>query len=821
MTSVHPVVPYDPGLIEDISARMDLRAPNAEAVAAVARAFDAAGGTPFEAVCDLATAVGKTYLSGALIDYLAASGIRNFVLVTPGRTILDKTVNNFTPGHPKSVVGGMDAAPQVITIDNFNSASVAAALADDNTVKLFVFTIQSLLRPDKTTRKAHKYQEWLGEDLYGYLRDQDDLVVLADESHVYSDRAAAFSAAMRDLDAMAVIGLTATPAPTDRDKVIYHYPLARAIAEQYVKTPVLVGRKDDRSDTDTRLRDGLLLLEAKQKTVNEYAAATGTRAVNAVMFVVTDTIDAANSVADVLRKPGLFGDDYDNAVLVIHSDAPEDALARLATVEDPDSPVRVIVSVSMLKEGWDVANIFVICSFRPSISDALTEQTLGRGLRLPWGAYTDVELLDTVEILSHEKYEKLLANAGVLLEGLVPDRTAAGGGVPADKAVPAGGAPTPKGEVQTQPEQVVSVTTATSDEEVQVTATVTTGGGTPGVTTPTVVIASIDERAKDANQAAATTGPVPPRPDVEVKLPKVTKTVTARNFSLSAVADDPFTELGHRLASGGGTTLDRKRLDVIADPDAPTGYRLVPVDAATSIEASTAELPFGGVRDALRHAILAFDFVPTDKASINAARRLADAVVAGAGGETALASYTNAAIYACHQILKKAWRSSPPVVTTDIEVVNFDLVRVNSRPVEHNRFGPFSRKVAYDGWSSSLYPLNWFDSTPERTFANLVDADKDVEVWSRILRGEMTVESDRGRYTPDFYLRNGVHYLVEVKADKDVDTDVVQAKKAAAEDWARYVTDHGVLGTWRYLLVPEGVLRTAKTFSAVVTQSGG
>jgi hypothetical protein len=141
------------------------------------------------------------------------------------------------------------------------------------------------------------------------------------------------------------------------------------------------------------------------------------------MFVVADTIDNANRVAEVLRKPGLYEHDYEQRVLVVHSDAPDDALARLEAVEEPDSPVRVIVSVSMLEEGWDVKNIFVICSLRPSISDVLTEQTLGRGLRLPWGSYRDVELLDTVEVLSHERYEVLLARAGVLLEGLVADRS--------------------------------------------------------------------------------------------------------------------------------------------------------------------------------------------------------------------------------------------------------------------------------------------------------------------------------------------------------------------------------------------------------------
>ena len=821
MSLVHPVVPFDGALIEDIAARMDLRVPNREAVEAVAHAFDDAGGEPIEVICDVATAVGKTYLAGALIEYLAASGIRHFLIVTPGRTIRSKTVNNFTDGHAKSVLGGMDVRPVVITADNFNSGAVSAALADDTVVKLFVFTIGGLIKPDKMTRRTRKYQEWLGEDLYAYLRKQDDLVVLADEQHVYSDQAVAFSAALRDLDSMAMVGLTATPTAADRPKVIYRYELARAIADKLVKTPVLVGRKDDRIDVDTRLRDGLLLLEAKQKAADQYAATMNKPAINAVMFVVADTIDNANAVADVLRKPGLFGDDYAERVLVVHSDATDDALERLSTVEDPDSPVRVIVSVSMLREGWDVKNIYVICSFRPSISDALTEQTLGRGLRLPWGEYTEIELLDTVEVLSHERYAQLLARAGVLLEGLVPERTV----VVTPDPVPDPDEPTP--EDATEASEVAVTTTEVSEDEVEVelTATVTTPGTDTGETetvTTSVTIAAVEKRTEDANaQAAAVAQPVAGRTDVTVSIPKVTRLITARNFNLSSIPDTAFTALGKSLAGGAGTSLERKVLHVIEDDTAPTGYRLVPSDAKEAIGASTPELPFGGAANAIKQAIVGFDFVPTDKAALNAAKRLADAIVAGAGGEDALASYVNAAIQAANIILRKAWHTSPPVVTTTVSDAPFEPLRVNARPLEPNRYGPFSRKVAYTGWSKCLYPVNWFDSTPERTFANVVDSDDTVAIWTRIQRGEMTVEWDEGRYSPDFYVRttDGTHYLVEVKADKDVDTPVVQAKKAAAEEWARYVTDEGDYGTWKYVLVPEKVLAVAKSLPAILTQA--
>ena len=415
-------------------------------------------------------------------------------------------------------------------------------------------------------------------------------------------------------------------------------------------------------------------------------------------------------------------------------------------------------------------------------------------------------------MLSHEKYEQLLAKAGVLLEGLVPERTAA-------KVAPAPSGPT------TPTIQITETEVATGEVEVAavIPTTTTTGDETETITTK-VLIASFEERQEEAKtQAAAVAAPVAPRTDLEVRIPKVTRTVTARNFNLSTVSDAPFTDLGKRLAGGAGTTLERKRLDVVADDTAPTGYRLVPATAEGSIAASTPELPFGGAGHVIRNAILAFDFVPTDKPSLNAAKRCSDAVVAGAGGEQALASYVNAAIYACHQILKKAYQAAPPVVSTSIDDVAFGPVRISARPTEPNRFGPFSHKVAYSGWKHSLYPLDWFDSTPERTLANLMDDDDQVVVWTRIQRGEFSVEWEEGRYSPDFYAlgADGTHYLLEVKADKDVDTATVQAKKKAAEEWARFITDHGTYGTWRYLLVPEKVLATAKTFPAVIAQASG
>jgi type III restriction enzyme len=125
--------------------------------------------------------------------------------------------------------------------------------------------------------------------------------------------------------------------------------------------------------------------------------------INPVMLVIAPTIEDAEEIAELLRH-SVAGGKYADSVLEVHSKATgerrEKMLAALDAVEEPTSAVRIIVSVGMLKDGWDVKNVYVISSLRSSISDVLTEQTLGRGMRLPFGAYTEIEMLDEPALLS-------------------------------------------------------------------------------------------------------------------------------------------------------------------------------------------------------------------------------------------------------------------------------------------------------------------------------------------------------------------------------------------------------------------------------------
>ena len=67
----------------------------------------------------------------------------------------------------------------------------------------------------------------------------------------------------------------------------------------------------------------------------------------------------------------------------IRGEEQDDVVQQLRTVEHVDNPVEIVTHVNMLKEGWDVTNLYTIVPLRAANSRTLVEQSIGRGLRLP------------------------------------------------------------------------------------------------------------------------------------------------------------------------------------------------------------------------------------------------------------------------------------------------------------------------------------------------------------------------------------------------------------------------------------------------------
>lgn len=813
-----PDIPFDSSLIDSVATSLDLRKPNREALETVISELSAPTRSTQPLVCDLATAVGKTYLAAGLIDYLAQTGVRNFLFVVPNKTIYNKTIANFTDGNPRTLLPDMTTEPVVIHPKNFNASWVASAMDDDDAVKLYVFNIQQLIAPSGANegRKVRDDDnENLGISLYEALREQDDLIVLSDEHHMYAAKAAAFNTAIRDLDALAVVGLTATPDKTQVGDVVYHYPLARAIADQLVKTPCIVGRTDDQSDTQTRLLDGIALLKEIKRHADIYAQANSVTTVNPVMLVVANTIEQADEVAQRLRQADMFDDD--DSVLVIHSEASDDDLEKLAGVEGANSPVRAIVSVQMLGVGWDVKNVYVIVSLRPSVSEALTEQTLGRGLRLPFGKYTDNEWLDTVEVLAHEQYKKLLAETDQILEGLVEKNVVKRDR--ANKARQRAAAKRKAEEYDKKRQEQVEATSSqdeTSAEDTADQAGIAVDAEGQATINDKPLIQTAEERKKAAELQAESVDSnqvVVARTDVTLVVPVMTTKAKPKKLVLSTVQDDKFEEIGRRIADGEVSQLLREILNV---KTTDKGQELDP-RTAESIQAVALTLPLGTVEQELSTAIRTCDLVPENEGNAGAATRLAKAVISGAGGEDALAAELDAVKRMVLAVIEGAYADLEPDIDYDMHTESFAASKGNYRPVESNRYGPFSTGLSYSGWTRSLYPIVWFDSKPERDAANILDADGSVAVWVRLQRGDTPIPAGEGVYQPDFLVEaaDGKQYMIEVKADRDLDSTEVKRKRKAAQLWATLASDKG-LGDWTYLLVPQSAIKVSKTLRHLI-----
>lgn len=809
-------VTYDDALVEEIAARFDLRDPNKRALAAIVAKL--ADGTVFEElVADLATGVGKTFLMSSLIEYLAQQGVRHVLVVTPGSTIQRKTLANFDAASAKYVAGA-DIAPFIITPDNFQTANVGTVLRDPQRLKVFVFNVQQLIRPtDKVSRKVRSEDENLGDALYSYLEGADDLFVIADEHHVYHDKAAAFSAAIRDLHPAALVGLTATPDKADYAKVVFQYTLGEAIADGHVKVPVIVYRKDGTKDERTQLRDACQLLGHKEKSYTAYRDANpAAAAVKPVLFVVCQTIEHAQEVGQILAQPGFIGDG--SHVLEVTSQSSDEALDALAKVEEPDSPIRAIVSVNMLREGWDVKNIAVIVALRRLASQTLTEQILGRGLRLPFGARTGVPDVDQVDLVAHDSYKQLLDQKDVLRQRIQLPATA----VEVDEHGFA-----------------TTATVDTSQPHAGDTQPATPPSGTsgPDVEPSQWALFDLDEtdsgdetRVGDGLLFQETESRVDaPTPTEVGRVKKAPQIVFPRresvldyaSFSLSDIPDGDAQAAGAAFIKEVPTFIFRDALEATRSGDDVVINRV-----QQHVEEANQELAgLDTVRAELAEAILQQPEVPREQASKGAARRLVTAFLRGAGvtTEDATAEWgtkrRQQAVEGMRQTIRAAIVNRKKEVRYQIRPVTLPLEPVLSPGnVFDASNDKFVKHAAFGGWKKNVMPFASFDAgSTEWELAHLLDTDPAIYWWLRVYVGGQAfipTEND-GNYFPDFVAldADGGFWLIEGKADKNANDADVLRKKEAAEKWARYVRDSRTsdapFGSWRYVFATESNIKQA------------
>lgn len=889
-------------LVNAISGRLSLRPPQRESLEILARiteiappkkSADVAAAlqiiqseyptvTDFErdfpSLCfALATGVGKTRLMGAFIAYLyLAKGIRHFFVLAPNLTIYSKLIRDFTPNNAKYVLNGISEfatnPPVIITGDDYESGKgtrIQTSFFDDVHINIFnISKLNAEVKGGKAPRMK-RLAECIGESYFDYLAGLDDLVLIMDESHRY--RADAGVRVLNELKPILGLELTATPqvevgskTPIPFNNIIYSYPLSSAIADGFVKEPAVATRENFKADAYTKeqleqlkLEDGVRVHEATKVELETYARNHELPIVKPFMLVVAEDTTHANELQKTMEDDKFFEGRYRGRVITVHSnqrgDEKDEVVERLLAVEDPKEPTEIVIHVNMLKEGWDVTNLYTIVPLRKANSRTLVEQSIGRGLRLPYGKRVGVQAVDRLTIVAHDHFEEIINDANrpdsVIRTGVVIGRDIAverkqvvevksvletiidGGAVPV---------PAQPGRIADRPaQQRIEFVTPVEQRVARTTFDVVRKfeklPRSKDLKKPEIQNEIIREVAATYDVGQQSIEGIGEKPDVAAIVVKMIDLLIERSIDIPRITVVPTGEVTSGFKD---FTLDVKNVRfqpvehdiLIHHLQSNSRERLVSEDGIVEEDR---------LENYLVRALMDFDDVSYDDHA-ELLYKLAGEVV------THLRSYlkdddevANVLQYYQRQLAdlihaqmqEQYWESQSG---TEVKVnKGFENLRPTtfSAPADEparNFRSPvddkqYIRGMLFTGFSRCLYPAVKFDSDTERRFAVILEDTDTVLKWLKPPREKIQIFYRYGRgeqaYEPDFIVETKTEKLmVETKMASEMDDPEVRAKAKAAIVWCERATAHEQENggkPWRYLLIPHDAVTANATLEAL------
>jgi len=845
----------------------------------------------FPSLCfALATGVGKTRLMGAMIAWLYLTGrSRHFMVLAPNLTIYEKLKQDFTLGNPKYVFAGIpelsQTPPVIITGEDYDSGRgvrldyavpktlTADLFAYESAPHINIFNIAKINARDakkgaakSSVAKVRRLQEYIGESYFDYLADLPDLVVLMDEAHRYY--ASAGAKAINDLKPVLGIELTATPKttgakPRDFANIIFHYPLASALSDGFVKIPAVATRKDFRADQYSpkdlekiKLEDGIHHHEFVKVELLSFAGTHQVKPVKPFMLVVAQDTSHAGAIKTLIESADFFEGRYQGKVIEVHSnqtgEESDEAMQRLLAVEH-DAYTEIVIHVNKLKEGWDVTNLYTIVPLRASASEILTEQTIGRGLRLPYGKRTGVEAVDRLTIIAHDRFQEIIDRANDA-ESIIRKVIYIGG----DDA----DIPDKKPQIITTPSYLEMLTTgksATQDDR-----EISEVGGRYDIKPQSeqrtrvaeIVLKVVEEEAaklassKELSQEDVQALVVrrvqqvvrdnPPMqrflPEFEIEkllsdneVADIVHTVTEKLIELTL--DVPkIVVLPTREVNYGFQDFDLQRLALISFQPVSQEILLQHLDnnQKASIHWAGQDAHEEQLENYLVRNLMDKDEIDYDEHA-ELLYKLTGQVI------TRLRAYLsnesqveNVLVYWQKQLSEFIWAQlrehqwTTPTdyigkVTQGFEVLKpatFTLAageqpRDFRTPIADKRA---IRQMVFKGFGKCCYPYQKFDSVEgEWRLAQLLEDDNNVLKWMKPASGQFRIEYQNGQnYEPDFVVECIDHYLlIEPKRADQINTEEVQLKARAASRWCGYANEHAKNSgnkCWFYLLVPHDAI---------------
>jgi type III restriction enzyme len=820
----------------------------------------------FPCVCfALATGVGKTRLMGAFIAWLNQSkGIKNFFVLAPNLTIYNKLIEDFSnPRSPKYVFPGIGdfvhRPPGIITGDNYNSKGTLPLF--DESININVFNISKINAETKGGKlpRIKRLSEYIGQSYFDQLANLDDLVILMDESHHY--RAERGMQVINELNPVLGIELTATPKTEAGGKsipfknVVYQYGLGTAMDDGFVKEPAVATRKDfdpskyEQEELDRiKLEDGIRIHEDTKVALEIYARDEKCRLVKPFVLVVTRDTDHAARVKALIKSTAFFEGRYSDKVMEIHSnqkgDEKEENIQQLLTLENPDNKMEIVIHVNMLKEGWDVTNLYTIIPLRTSASETLTEQTIGRGLRLPYGKRTGHDKVDKLTIIAHDNFQRIIEEANkpgsiIKQKNIIEIDPSTFEGI--KEVVVAKSAFEEKAEIEQKKIDAMPESKEKARAEVSLEIRRTIYATIPQVNNKVknvaelsnkeikeIVVARVKEQILSSPQPGLYDG------DIITEIEEVYQTTVdefiQNTIEIPRIVIQPTDEVDSGFHD---FDLEVKNLNY------PPVAEEILIQYLNRKE-NTQETLIGkyGIsadkpENLILNELINFSEIDYDSQS-ELLQKLVGQAIAKLNSYLSEEDFINVVKYHKREIatfifsqmkphffcVTKSYEE--PLIKPFTQIEGHNLTKIQADSVHHHTdtITPTSAipQKVFSGFKKACHTLYKFDAKGEKDFATILENDKGVIKWLRPAPKQFKIYWDHNArtYEPDFVIEtDSFIYLTEIKADNQMTADDVLEKAKAAVQYCKHATDHNMQHggkEWKYLLIPHGEVQLNSSF---------
>jgi type III restriction enzyme len=794
----------------------------------------------------MATGIGKTRLMGASIYHLyKTKGYSHFFILAPGSTIYDKLRKELNQSHPKYMFKGLESEmgrPKIFDGENYDSypthhKQIALSMDRSSEIELFIFNIGKIFN-SKTDMQFnfHKFKETLGMSFADVLTNFDDLVICMDEAHRYYA-----PASMRAINYLKpILGLEFTATPKTTSNVIYAYDLARGAVEGYLKTPVVMGRSNmagysSADIEEMKIRDGITLHEHRKGAIKQYSNDNNQPYVKPIVLIACRDTNHAKEIRALIDGDDFQKGKYRGKVIEIHSnmrgEESEENIRLLLSIESPTNPVEIVLHVYKLKEGWDVNNLFTIIPLNAAKSDILAMQTIGRGLRLPYGQITGYEDIDTLDIVAHDHYRDLvdeiknsdifkyrdLDKSSVELTDTVDVNSPVDDGqlTVFDFAVTDAGVKSFTDIDNTQTVQnlyasylktfgpIKTKTQLDNDKQLSLDLYTDMGGSSTDILEQGQAISFADankkplskdeftKRIKDYSGKAMSVPKILVQTTSEVKFNRFEIKRTIPDFEVAMTKIERFDAINQQLL----TSVDAQILEV---DDALNTLACMLLDSISELSYDDADF----IIDIVDQYLAQIEGDEENKRKV--VRRYASLIISDIQ----------------RQIYDHMERK-----TQDIHIIQKDLILFrkfvkNVKKDGRVRFDkPFTdksniKKYLFTEYKKAYYTENAFDSDTERLFSIILEEDSDVIRWIKPPLNQLGLFWQAGQqYNPDFLVETKAEkYMVEVKAANEVTSDEVVAKAREGIKWCRFASKADPeRKTWEYRLISDDNIKLGNT----------